>query len=274
MKKLFSVCMILVLSAGFFTSCKEKDNGTAPVLPPQESFTIDFNNFVSLKKSLEITTDQKGINNTNWEYAALVVRDWRLITASTLAVPISAFKLALDNEPVFLSDNTWQWSYSVSPADITYKARLTGQIVSNDILWKMYISREGTGGFSEFIWFEGKSNLDGTSGQWTLNQSSQAPEPVLQIEWTRVGLTVPYIKYTFVKNLDPFKTSTIEFGLRETALNAYFSVHYYTGTKFSDVNIEWNTTTKNGRVKSSDYLNGIWFCWNEQKENNLVNCPQ
>jgi hypothetical protein len=274
MKKLFSVCMILVLSAGFFTSCKKKDNGTAPILPPQESFTIDFNNFVSLKKSLELTADQKGTNNTNWEFAALVASYWRLITATTLAVPISAFKLALDNDPVFIGNNTWQWSYSVTPADVTYKARLTGQISSNDVLWKMSVSREGTGGFPEFVWFEGKSNLDGTSGQWTLNQSAAAPEAVLQIDWTRSGTTIPYIKYTFIKNLDPFKTSIIEFGLKEAALNAYYTVHYYNGTKFSDVSIEWNTTTKNGRVKSTDYLNGLWFCWDASKSNSIINCPQ
>jgi hypothetical protein len=273
MKKLFAVCLILVLNVGLFTTCK-KDNGVPPTLPPQESLTIDFTNFVSLKKSADVFSETKGTNNINWEFAALVVSYWRVITATTLAVPIASFKLALDNDPVFLSDNTWQWSYSVSPADVTYKARLTGQISNNEILWKMYVSREGAGGFPEFVWFEGKSSADGTSGTWTLNQSSQAPEAVLQIDWTRSGVTVPYIKYTFVKNLDPFKTSTIEFGLKETTLNAYYNVHYYNGVKFSDVSVEWNTKTKNGRVKSSDYLDGKWFCWDENKLNNAANCPQ
>jgi hypothetical protein len=273
MKKLFSVFAIIILSASFFTTCK-KDNGAPPTLPPQESFTIDFSNFASLKKSIELTSEPKGTNNSNWEFAALVAGYWRVITATTLAVPISAFKLALDNDPVFLSDNTWQWTYSVSPADVAYKARLTGQISSTDVIWKMYVTREGTGGFPEFLWFEGKSSLDATSGQWTLNQSSVVPEAVLQIDWKRTGVTVPYIKYTFLKNLDPFKTSTIEFGLKEATLNAYYTVHYYTGAKFSDVSVEWNTTAKNGRVKSSDYLDGKWFCWDENKLNNAANCPQ
>jgi hypothetical protein len=273
MKKLFTVCTIIVLSACFFSTCK-KDNGVPPTLPPQESLTIDFTNFASLKKSADVITEPKGTNNSNWEFAALVASYWRVITATTLAVPISAFKLALDNDPVFLSDNTWQWSYSVSPADVTYKSRLTGQISAGDVLWKMYITREGTGGFPEFLWFQGTSKLDATSGQWTLNQSSQVPDAVLQIDWTRSGTSVSNIKYTYLKNLDPFKSSTIEFGLKETALNAYYTVHYYNGTKFSDVSVEWNTKTKNGRVKSSDYLDGKWFCWDENKLNNITNCPQ
>ena len=273
MKKLFSVYAILLLTACFFTTCK-KDTGVAPTLPPMGSLTIDFTNFASLKKSLEVIPEVKGTNNSNWEFAALVASYWRVITATTLAIPISAFKLALDNDPVSVGSNTWQWSYSVTPADITYKARLTGQINSGSVLWKMYITREGTGGFPECVWFEGESTLDATSGKWTLYQSSLVPEAVLQVEWTRSGVTVPYIKYSFVKNLDSFKTSTIEFGLKETTLNAYYAVHYYNGTKFSDVNVEWNTTTKNGRVKSSDYLDGKWFCWDENKINNAINCPQ
>ena len=57
-------------------------------------------------------------------------------------------------------------------AGSTYTARLTGQIRTSDVAWKMYITKEGTGGFPEFVWFEGTSKLDGTGGQWILNQSS------------------------------------------------------------------------------------------------------
>lgn len=276
MKKLFSVCMMLVLSAGFFTSCKKKDNGVAPVLPPQESFTIDFTNFASQKKSAELITEQKGNPSSNWTFAALIAGYWRGITATTLAVPISAFKLAFDNNPVFLSDNTWQWSYTVSPADITYKARLTGQIISNAVLWKMYISREGTGGFPEFVWFEGTSKLDGTGGNWTFNESSVTQEPILQIDWTKPNATIGTITYTYLKN-DIYLNNYIEYG-KGTTTNPLYDAYYkislsnIRGTFIA--NVEWNTSTKNGRVKCPDYLDGKWFCWNEQKIDNLINCPQ
>ena len=91
MKKIFSLVLILILSAGFFTGCK-KDKGDPPILPPQESMTIDFSNFASAKKSVELISGQKGTENSNWEFAATVAGVWKLIINTTLAVPVAAFK--------------------------------------------------------------------------------------------------------------------------------------------------------------------------------------
>jgi hypothetical protein len=196
---------------------------------------------------------------------------WKLIINTTLAVPVASFKLAVNQVPVYLDVKTWQWSYNVSVASVTYKARLTGLIRSSDVQWKMYITKEGTGGFAEFVWFEGTSRLDGKGGQWILNQSSQSPGALLQIDWTKTGTTIGSVKYTYLKN-DSFKTSYIEYGLTSSTLNAYYTIHYYNSLKFSDVNVEWNTTTKNGRVKCLDYLGDLnWYCWDANKIN--ITCP-
>jgi len=266
MKKILSLVLILILSTGFFTSCK-KDKGAPPVLPPQESMTIDFTNFSFTKKSAEIISGQKGTSTDNWNYAATVAGVWNVIINTTLAVPVTAFKAALEKTPVFISTKTWQWSYNVTFLNIIYKARLTGLIRSSDVQWKMYITNEATDGFAEFLWFEGTSRLDGTSGQWILYESAQAPDALLQIDWTKTATGVGYVKYTYVKN-DSFKNSYIEYGLTTSALNAYYTIHYYNGVKFSDVNVEWNTTTHNGHVKSIDYLGDVnWYCWDENKVN-------
>ena len=272
MERLFSLTLILILSAGLIISCK-KDKGEPPVLPAQESMIIDFSNFATQKKSADLLSDQKGTENSNWDFAATVAGVWNLIINTTLAVPVTSFKLAVDQDPVFLSEKTWQWSYNFSVASVAYKARLTGQIRTSEVLWEMYITKEGTGGFAEFVWFEGTSKSDGTGGQWILNQSSQSPGAMLQIDWTKTGTSVGSVKYTYVKNLDSFKTSYIEYGLTTSTLNAYYTIYYYTGLKFSDVNVEWNTTTHNGRVKCLEYLSdNKWYCWNEQKIN--ITCLQ
>ncbi|MEI8226295.1 MAG: hypothetical protein WCG82_10245, partial [Bacteroidota bacterium] len=272
MERLFSLTLILILSAGLIISCK-KDKGEPPVLPAQESMIIDFSNFATQKKSADLLSDQKGTENSNWDFAATVAGVWNLIINTTLAVPVTSFKLAVDQDPVFLSEKTWQWSYNFSVASVAYKARLTGQIRTSDVLWKMYITKEGTGGFAEFVWFEGTSKSDGTGGQWILNQNSQSPGAMLQIDWTKTGTSIGSVKYTYVKNLDSFKTSYIEYGLTTSTLNAYYTIYYYTGLKFSDVNVEWNTTTHNGRVKCLEYLSdNKWYCWNEQKIN--ITCLQ
>jgi hypothetical protein len=267
MKKLLSLSLIFILSFGSFTGCK-KDKGAPPILPGPESMTIDFSNFSALKKSSGLQSGQKGTENSNWDYSATVVVTWKLLIAVKLAVPVASFKEAAGQVPVFISDKNWQWSYDFTLANVTYKARLTGLIGSNNVTWKMYITQEGTGGFSEFLWFEGTSKADGTSGQWIFYENSQTQVPILQIDWTKNGDSIASIKYTYVKNLDPFKTSYIEYGLTTSDLNAFFNIHYYTGLKFSDVNIEWNSTTKNGRVKSLDYLGDTdWHCWDSNKIN-------
>jgi hypothetical protein len=269
MKKILSLGLILIFSSVFFAGCK-KDKGDPPILPPQESMTIDFSNFDIQKKSDEAISLQKGTENSNWEFAAGVAGIWKLIINTTLIVPVTSFKLATDQVPVFLSKNNWQWSYSLTVATVTFKARLTGEIRTSDVAWKMYIAREGTGSYPEFVWFEGTSKIDGTGGQWILNQSSLSPTPVLQIDWTQTGSSVGSIKYTYVKTGDAFKTSYIEYGLTTSSLNAYYTIHYYNSStlKFSEVNVEWNTTTHNGRVKCLDYLGDTnWHCWDANKIN-------
>lgn len=277
MKKILVLILFIAGISLFFTSCK-KDKGNPPVLPPQESMDIDFSNFETAKKSSDPFTAIKGSNNSNWEFAALVAGYWKTIIGTTLAIPVASFKLATNNTPVYLGSKTWQWSYNasiiVNQVNVTYKARLTGQFLQNDVEWKMYITKEGTGAFAEFIWFEGTSKLDGTGGQWILNHSSQFPEPMIQIDWTKSGLSIGTVKYTYVRALnnsrvaDPFKDSYIEYGGKSTVLDAYYTIHYYNGLLFSDVAVEWNTTFHNGRVSSLVYFgNTNWYCWDSGMAN-------
>jgi hypothetical protein len=271
MKKILSFTLILVLIAVLVHSCK-KDKGEPPVLPPKESMTIDFSNFANFKKSSGAIVGQKGTENSSWEFASTVAGIWNLIITGTLAVPVSAFKLAASQTPAYVSEKNWQWSYTATVANVTYKARLTGLIGASDVTWKMYLTKEGTGGFTEFLWFEGTSKLDNTGGgQWIFYESPQSPAAFLQVDWTKSGTSVGTIKYTLVKN-DEYNGSYIEYGLTSSSLNGYYNIHYFNGLKFSDVNIEWNTTTHNGRVKCLEYLGDTnWYCWDSNKIN--IVCP-
>ena len=261
MKKLLSLTLIIILSAGFFDGCK-KDKGEPPDLPPMESMTIDFSNFLTLKKGATLA-EQKGTENSNWEFAATVAGFWNILLTTTLAIPVTSFRLAIDQDPVWLSAKTWQWSYNASFAGVTYKARLTGQIGATEVIWTMYVSSTT---ITEFVWFEGTSKLDGTGGQWILNESSISKVAFLQIDWTKTSSSIGSITYTYVKN-DSFNNSNIKYELTTGTFDSKYTVHYYNGVKFSDINIEWNKSGHNGRVKSTDYLDGSWFCWNSNKIN-------
>jgi hypothetical protein len=265
MKKILTLVLILFLSSAMFNSCK-KDKGEPPELPPQECMTIDFSNFTTTKKS----PDTKGTEDSNWEFAATVATIWNTIITTNLAVPVAVFRLAIDQDPEYLSENNWQWSYSVNTGGSTYKARLTGQISTNEVIWTMYISKEGD--FPEFTWFEGTSKLDGTSGEWTLNESYQNQQPIVTIVWTQTSASEKSVKYTYVKS-GSFQNSYIEYGLTSSSsYDAYYTIHYYNDVKFSDVDVEWNTSTHEGRVSSVDYLgDSDWYCWDSNKIN--ITCP-
>jgi hypothetical protein len=271
MKKIFIPVILFVFSSLLMTDCK-KDKGDPPPLPPVESMTIDFSNFASASgKSLEFLPGQKGTSNSNWEFAATVAGIWKLILNTTLAIPVAAFEVAVDQNPVFVSGKTWQWSYTVTYQNVSYKVRLTGLIGASDIQWKLFVSQDGTSGFTEYLWIEGTSKTDGTGGTWTINQDPKNGGAFLQIDWAKTTNVVGNIKYTYLKT-GSFKDSYIQYGLTSNTLNAFYTIHYFNGTKFSDVNVEWNTTTKNGHVKSVDYMgDDNWYCWDSNRVN--IVCP-
>lgn len=273
MNKILIVITLFVLSGVVFQACK-KNKGEPPVLPPAESMFVDFSNFGTDKKGGPEISVPKGTETSNWEFAAGVAFIWNSIIYTTLAVPVKSFQLAVANNPTYLDNQTWQWSYDATVLNVSYKARLTGQIMNNNVQWKMYITREGTGGFSEFQWFQGTSQLDGTQGQWILNLSPQNNVQVLQIDWVKPGETEGTVKLTYIKSGDPFKDSFIEYGLTTNTLNAFYNIHYYNSNfqQFYDVNVEWNTTQHNGRVKCPAFFgNSDWYCWDGNYIN--VTCP-
>jgi len=264
MKKLFLLSLVLFLSVFVMHSCK-KDKGDPPVLPPAESMTVDFSNFESGKKGDVSISITKGTQNSNWEFAASAAMLWKTIIYSTLAIPVFSFQKAIEQQnPVYLDDQTWQWSANATVLGKTYTARLTGQIAQSNVVWKMYISQDGIGGFTDFVWFEGTSTLDGTSGQWKLYESPTTPLEIVRIDWTVTGDIIGSVKYTFTKAGNAFANSYIEYGLTANALNSYYTIYYFNSQfeQFFDMNVEWSSTLKNGRVKCLTFFGtSDWYCW-------------
>jgi hypothetical protein len=281
MKKIISVSIVIILLAGLFSGCEKKQN--PPLLPPAATMKIDFSNFATTGKSAISGGEVKSItvaDKSNWALASTIAGVWNLILAVNLIVPVSSFGLAVNNTPVYLENNKWEWSYNFNVIGANYKSRLTGQIRSTDVKWEMYISREGVGAFAELLWYEGTSRLDGKSGQWILNHSQQFPEPMLQIDWELAGSDVGKIKYTYIRDKkddrssDLFKGSFIEYGLTTNTLNAYYNVHQNSGVQniFNDIFIEWSTKNHNGHIKANYYFqDNLWHCWNETGDNVICN---
>ena len=261
MKKFISSALILFLISGSFISCRKKDKGYPPILPVAETMLIDFSDFTSVN-SLGV----KGIDQSNWTTAVEIVSPWRELIAD-LSIPVSACKAATGREASHVSGSKWEWRYTVNVAGATYNVRLTGETSGFQVKWEMYVSGAGSGGFSEFKWLTGTSNTNGTEGKWMFNESYTSQTDLLQIEWKRSGTKIEKIKYTYLKN-GLNKDAYIEYGSASSSYDFYYTVHYYNELlgKFSDVSIEW-IHLKNGRIKSADYNDGNWKCWDEYQIN-------
>jgi len=267
MKKLLQFSLIIIFSAGLSTSCK-KDKGEPPVLPPYESMVIDFSNFTSLKKSSDVTLAGKGTETSTWEFAATVAGYWNSLIVSNIEIPLAAYESAVNYKPAYVSENLWQWSYDFVADAVTYKVKLKGQISTSTVKWKMYITKDVSGGYTDFLWMEGTSKTDGSGGQWMFNQSPQSASAIFQTDWTKSGDLVTSVKYTYVKN-DAIKDSFITYTITTGNLDAAYNIHF-SDDLYSDADIEWNTTTRNGRLKCVDYLmDDNWWCWDSNKINVL-----
>ena len=272
MRKFIWFVFILFFISGNFISCKRKDKGDPPAFILSETMLIDFSNFITASRSAENNFTVKGTETYNWETAAEIAAPWRTLTSETLLVPISAYKAASGQKVSHVSGGKWEWNYNVNVGGAIYKTRLTGEISGAQVNWEMYVSRDGSGGFSEFKWLDGTSNAGGTEGKWTFNKDFSNQTALLQIDWIRTGTNIEKIKYTYLQD-GQGKNAYIEFGAASGSFDYYYAVHYYNTSigRFSDANIEWIRSSGAGRIKSADYLNGVWKCWDAQKKDTECN---
>lgn len=277
--KIYAVLVAFLLV--FLVACDNSDDGSsesqALELPPFETMAYDFESFT--EDPLSGKSDiNKLAPNGNWVFSRLVVGVWNTALFTSLAVPVASFQAAFADNPEVVGDLKWEWSYSVDGFTSEYTARLTGEIVGEEVIWEMYVTKTGIEGFEEFLWFSGISALDGNSGHWLLNESPEHPDPMLRIDWERSGDEVGSIRYTWVRELDNnenddlFRDSYLQYGLQEGDYDAYFDAHAYDANleAFVDVRIEWNRMDYFGRVRAPQYFEDEdWHCWDSTGEDTL-----
>jgi hypothetical protein len=230
---------------------------TPPEIPPASTMAIDFSNFMDGRQNQQV------LPFANWSWAAGNVGIWNVILTATLAVPVAAFAESFNHEPQLMDDGTWVWSYEVMVGGLAHSARLQAVIVRNQVEWEMFVSQEGS--YQEFLWFTGVSNMSRTAGTWTLNKEPADPQDFVLIEWQRDEDDMPAeIKYTNITPQSEDHGSFINYGLVESGtFDAFYDL--YGSAENRRIDIEWNRTTKVGRVTDSQHFgDGDWRCWNEE----------
>jgi hypothetical protein len=154
-----------------------------------------------------------------------------------------------------ISMNSWKWSYAVMVKSVTYTAELHADVSGTDVTWKMYISQQG--GFSNFLWFKGTSDILRTHGNWTLYLGPLTNAEFLSIDWNHDWANnTGDIKYTNILSGSEGMDDYIHYGITE---DSPFNVFYNIYDKSEDnlVEINYSTETKEGSI----YYNDAWHCW-------------
>ncbi len=271
----------LVTLMGTF-ACQKNDTtqpekGKPPEIPPVSTFLMDFNAFPDTAATLlksEGTPFVQTLTHHNWGWAALNVGVWNTLLTITFAVPVAAFAESFNHEPVQQDDGSWVWSYSFRPpGGVLHTAELHATLVSDGVQWEMYISKQNA--YSNFLWYSGLSEFTGQHGTWTLFHEPNDPTPFLGIEWNRnISEGTADIKYTNIIPNHPENGGYIFYGIVNQAPNDAFYDIYNKGQD-NHTNIEWDRTTKAGRVKDPLHFGDAdWHCW-DTLDNELqdIQCP-
>lgn len=268
------------------------DAGEPPEIPPISTFIIDFDNFLSDddESSDIVGTEQsfryaahtpqvtdlfaEDVNDPaeqkNWGFAALNVGFWNVVLFVGLAIPVASFIESFNHSPEQQPDYTWVWSYEVPFDGDVFSAELHGRFVDNGVRWEMYVSKEG--GYQDFQWYYGESNLPATEGFWILKKNHADPSDLLRIDWYRdIASASSDIQYTNIVPGGPENGGYIFYEVNESGRydRAY---EIYNKGKDNTTYIEWNVATQEGRVKDSRHFgDSDWHCWGMEHED--TECP-
>ena len=270
MKKMRIILMLaLALMISIIQQACKKDHGTAPTIPPQSSFIMNFSDIDSSKAPEKSMKVDSVAQYSNFLFAAGNVVAWNVVLTVGLAVPVASFVHSFSYQAAWNnSDNAWEWKYNFTVL-ATYSAKLKATVSGNTVHWEMYISQQN--GFQNFLWYEGDSQLDNSQGTWTLFDNPASNKTLLGIVWHKnTSNGTSDITYTNIVPGGAENGGYIGYGIiTDTTYNAYYNI--YNKGKNNLTSIKWNTVHKNGRVSDSlHFSDSNYHCWGVDYKN--MNC--
>lgn len=253
--------MLLAVSLLFtLTSCDKEPVDQRPELPPIESIMMDFSDFSEEPGG----SNQKGTLNTyeNFLYSYLTVGYWNIAATLVSVLPVTAYGYALEQTPEYVGDYTWEWVFDFPvqglAGTVTYTATLTGARIDNDeFSMEMVIALASTPE-SGVKWFDGVIRYDHTHATWTIYKNGTIQ--VLGIEWNKDFETEEAdLTYTYTEAGQEETGSYIMWAYNPgDVYDAAYTISLAAGM----TNIEWNTTTLEGRVMAPvHFSDSDWHCW-------------
>ena len=133
----------------------------------------------------------------------------------------------------------------------------------------MFVSRQQPTVLDQFRWYEGQSQIDGTTGYWIFYDETSPDDDIqkVRIDWTYNEETDRELTITNIHEGNAHNGSWIKY----TVDGDDVTLLYFDATTDVQVEISWNRVTKAGYLIDPNYDNGEKSCWNEQLQN--IDCP-
>jgi len=263
--KLITFLMLGFLLASFIgcdVTDDEDSSGGAPLLPPDDSMTIDLSTFGADKLGAPIPPIPG--TRLNFAAAAATALVINTIVVAKLTIPVAIFMAAKSTTPVKQDDGSWLWSYSRNIGLETFTANLTGKREGNEVIWSMKVSNTTSlRPLDNFEWYTGGNSRDNGSGSWQFfnRDTPDQANPTYAIEWKVEGEGKR--ERTFTNQ----EAGSQHFGnvVRYAVKGDMASISFTEADKGSTTIIEWSLKTTAGSITSPSYKQGEKACWDENK---------
>lgn len=251
----------------FFSACDNEPADGQPDLPPIESMMMDFSDFEGQAggtKTAEVTYG-------NFTHSYVSVLYWNLISTVTMTLPVAAYGYALQQEAEYVGDQSWEWSFDFKHEGLDYSAVLRATRISNEVFSAvMKIGPAALPG-QAIKWFDGEVRYDHTQAIWNLYNEGSIK--VLEAEWhmnyeTKAG----DLTYTY---LEPGQEETGSYIMFEHRPQEVYDAAYTISLAAGSTLIEWNISSKEGRVKDQQkFGDSDWHCWESHSKGLAdMTCP-
>lgn len=211
----------------------------------------DFNQLPAGAKSTAATYE-------NFGHAYFSVLAWNIVQTVTLIIPVTAYAVALQQDPVYLGDHTWEWRFDVPVNQHTFTATLTGARINNEEFSMEMVIALASAPEEGVKWFDGVIRYDHTHATWNLYKEGSIK--VLEAEWNKDYETGEGdLTYTYV---EPGQEQTGSSIMMAYMPDEVYDASYIISLAANETVIQWNTTTIEGRVKDqAKFEDTEWHCW-------------
>lgn len=258
------LAIILVASMALAgTSCKKKKNDppepdTPPTLPPIESIRLDFSDFQTNPGDGKGTAKIVEDTYVNYTAAYININFWEtLLEDDLLAVPVAGLSNALSKTGQEVSSGTFEWNLSFSAQSVSYVGTLVAVKGASSFTMELNAAPSGS---AEVKYFDATVSNDLSSVDWSIynSSSSKVLDGLYSMDETS---GFESLEFDYVLSGQTETNSSIEYNYTPSAT---YDAAFYMIMSTGAVDVEWNTSSSQGRVKSSAAFSDTnWHCWND-----------